>query len=53
MAGEGVGVLRKEMENALRDWAERVGNEAIDLGGVGATATAGAGMGEGDDDMDI
>ncbi|CED82449.1 Exosomal 3'-5' exoribonuclease complex, subunit Rrp41 and related exoribonucleases [Phaffia rhodozyma] len=49
VAGEGVGVLRKEMEGALRDWADRVGNEAIDLGGVGATA---ANVGE-EDDMDI
>lgn len=47
VAGEAVGVLKREMEGAVKDWAKRVG-----AGDLGVTAAGGAAAAAADDDDD-
>lgn len=53
VAGEAVGVLRSEMEGAVKEWAKRVG--AGDLGVTNGASRSGAGgpRDGDDDDMEI
>lgn len=51
VAGEAVGVLRKEMEGAVKEWAKRVG--ASDLGVTAASRGADGGPRGVDDDDEM